>query len=112
MTRTLSPTRSRDRWFAVVDGPRLRQLRRQHGLSQAELAGKAGISLSTVTRLERRATTVLPHPHAGPPRHRTRPAPGRPHPEPVTLRPCHPLSQPFPGAGSGSTCVTCATRPG
>ena len=54
MTRTLSPTRSRDRWFAVVDGPRLRQLRRQHGLSQAELAGKAGISLSTVTRLERR----------------------------------------------------------
>jgi transcriptional regulator with XRE-family HTH domain len=31
----------------------VRQLRRQHGLSPAELAGKAGIGLSTVTRLER-----------------------------------------------------------
>ena len=41
------------RWLAVVDGNRLRQLRRQRGLSQAELAGQAGISLSTVARLER-----------------------------------------------------------
>jgi transcriptional regulator with XRE-family HTH domain len=53
MSPTLSPTRSPGRWFAVVDGARLRQLRRQHGLSAAELAGKAGIGLSTVVRLER-----------------------------------------------------------
>jgi transcriptional regulator with XRE-family HTH domain len=45
-------TRSPDRWFTVVDGTRLRQLRRQCGLSTAELAGKAGIGLSTVTRLD------------------------------------------------------------
>ena len=53
MTGTLSPARKAGRWFAVVDGARLRQLRRQHGLSPAELAGKAGIGLSTVTRIER-----------------------------------------------------------
>ena len=51
MTGPLSPARSADRWFAVLDGVRLRQLRRQHGLSAAELAGKAGVGLSTVTRL-------------------------------------------------------------
>ena len=54
MTRPLSPTCSSDRWFTVVDGVRLRQLRRQHGLSPAELAAKAGISLPPVLRLERR----------------------------------------------------------
>lgn len=53
MTYTPSPARSANRWFTVVDGVQLRQLRRQHGLSAAELAGKAGIGLSTVTRLER-----------------------------------------------------------
>ena len=53
MTRPLSPACSADRWFIVVDGVRLQQLRRQHGLSAAELAGKAGVGLSTVTRLER-----------------------------------------------------------
>jgi transcriptional regulator with XRE-family HTH domain len=53
MTGTLSPARSRDRWFAVVDGAQLRRLRRQVDLSTAELAGKAGIGLSTVVRLER-----------------------------------------------------------
>ena len=53
MTSTSSPTRSPNRWLIVVDGARLRQLRRQYGLSPAELAGKAGIGLSTVTRLER-----------------------------------------------------------
>ena len=53
MTGPLSPARSADRWFTVLDGVRLRQLRRQHGLSAAELAGKAGVGLSTVTRLER-----------------------------------------------------------
>jgi transcriptional regulator with XRE-family HTH domain len=45
--------RSRDRWFTVVDGAQLRQLRRQRGLSPAELAGQAGIGLSTVLRIER-----------------------------------------------------------
>jgi transcriptional regulator with XRE-family HTH domain len=53
MTGPLSPARSADRWFTALDGVRLRQLRRQHGLSAAELAGKAGVGLSTVTRLER-----------------------------------------------------------
>lgn len=53
MTGTLSRTRLPQRWFTVVDGARLRQLRRQCGLSAAELAGKAGVSQSTVTRLER-----------------------------------------------------------
>lgn len=53
MTGTLSPTRPPQRWFTVVDGARLRQLRRQCGLSAAELAGKAGVGQSTVTRLER-----------------------------------------------------------
>jgi transcriptional regulator with XRE-family HTH domain len=40
-------------WTTVLDGARLRQLRRQHGLSAAQLAGKAGIGRSTVIRLER-----------------------------------------------------------
>jgi DNA-binding XRE family transcriptional regulator len=53
MTGTLSPTRTADRWFTVLDGTRLRQLRHQRGLSAAELAGKAGVGLSTVVRLER-----------------------------------------------------------
>jgi len=38
-----------------VDGHRLRQLRRQRGLSQEKLADKAGISPATVARLERQA---------------------------------------------------------
>ena len=53
MTGALSPTRPPDRWLTVVDGARLRQLRRQQGLSSAELAGQAGIGMSTLTRLER-----------------------------------------------------------
>jgi transcriptional regulator with XRE-family HTH domain len=53
MTGAFSSADSRDRWFAVMDGARLRQLRHQHGLSAAELAGKAGIGSSTVIRLER-----------------------------------------------------------
>jgi transcriptional regulator with XRE-family HTH domain len=44
------PARS---WIVMLDGQRLRQLRRQHGLSQEKLAHLAGISLTTVTRLER-----------------------------------------------------------
>jgi DNA-binding XRE family transcriptional regulator len=41
------------RWIVVADGQRLRQLRRQHGMSQEALADRAGISLTTVGRLER-----------------------------------------------------------
>jgi DNA-binding XRE family transcriptional regulator len=40
------------RWLTVVDGHRLRHLRRQHGLSQEQLAIVAGISLTTIRRLE------------------------------------------------------------
>jgi DNA-binding XRE family transcriptional regulator len=37
----------------MLDGHLLRQLRRQRGLSQEALADQAGISLTTVARLER-----------------------------------------------------------
>lgn len=37
----------------ILDGPLLQQLRRERGLSQAELADQAGISVTTVARLER-----------------------------------------------------------
>jgi transcriptional regulator with XRE-family HTH domain len=39
-------------WTTVLDGQRLRQLRTQHGLSREKLAGLAGVSLTTVARLE------------------------------------------------------------
>ena len=41
------------RWTAVLDGKRLRELRRQRGLAREELASRAGISLHTLSRLER-----------------------------------------------------------
>ena len=41
------------RWTTILDGRRLRQLRRQHGVSQEQLADHAGISLTTIRRLER-----------------------------------------------------------
>lgn len=40
------------RWTTVLDGQRLRELRREHGLSQDRLAALAGVSLTTVARLE------------------------------------------------------------
>jgi len=43
------------RWIVVLDGRRLRQLRGKHGLSQAGLAGRAGVSVSVISRLERQA---------------------------------------------------------
>jgi transcriptional regulator with XRE-family HTH domain len=52
MASTLTSRPGR-RWFTVVDGRRLQRLRRQRGLSQEQLAGQAGISLTTVARLER-----------------------------------------------------------
>jgi transcriptional regulator with XRE-family HTH domain len=53
-TQTTHPGR---RWFTVLDGHRLRRLRRQCGLSQEQLAGQAGISTATVARLERQPAT-------------------------------------------------------
>ena len=41
------------RWTTAVNGARLRHLRRQRGLSQEQLADRAGISLTTMRRLER-----------------------------------------------------------
>jgi DNA-binding XRE family transcriptional regulator len=46
-------TRPAQRWTAVLDGERLRHLRRLHGMSQDKLADRAGISPATVARLER-----------------------------------------------------------
>ncbi len=40
-------------WTTALDGSRLRQLRRRRGLSQEQLADQAGLSLTTVARLER-----------------------------------------------------------
>jgi len=37
----------------ILDGRRLRQLRRRRGLSQASLADRADVSLTTIGRLER-----------------------------------------------------------
>jgi DNA-binding transcriptional regulator YiaG len=39
----------------ILDGRLLRQLRHQRGLSQAELADQADVSLTTVARLERQS---------------------------------------------------------
>jgi transcriptional regulator with XRE-family HTH domain len=47
--------RSSHSWTTVLDGTRLRKLRRERGLSQEQLAGRAGISLATVARLERQS---------------------------------------------------------
>jgi DNA-binding XRE family transcriptional regulator len=44
-------------WTTTVDGTRLRQARRDHALSRAELAGAAGISVDTLARLERQPRT-------------------------------------------------------
>jgi DNA-binding XRE family transcriptional regulator len=45
--------RCAQRWTTALDGLKLRQLRRQHGLTQEKLADRAGISLTTMARLER-----------------------------------------------------------
>jgi transcriptional regulator with XRE-family HTH domain len=52
------PTGHGDRWTAVVNGQRLRELRRQRGLSQVELAQLAEVSPNTVSKLERQQTTA------------------------------------------------------
>jgi transcriptional regulator with XRE-family HTH domain len=53
MTSTFSTHPGMQRWTTILDGRQLRQLRRQHGLSQEQLATHAGISLTTIRRLER-----------------------------------------------------------
>jgi transcriptional regulator with XRE-family HTH domain len=45
--------RRAQRWTTALDGLKLRQLRRQHGLSQEKLADRAGTSPTTMARLER-----------------------------------------------------------
>jgi DNA-binding Xre family transcriptional regulator len=41
----------------ILDGQRLRQLRRERGLSQERLADRAGLSITTVARLESQSTS-------------------------------------------------------
>ena len=45
-----------------LDGKRLRRLRLERGLSQRELAEKAGMSQSTIVLLERRGRSERFHP--------------------------------------------------
>ena len=51
--REMSRQESAQRWTTVLDGERLRQLRQRRRLSQEKLADLAGISLTTIARLER-----------------------------------------------------------
>jgi serine/threonine-protein kinase RsbW len=48
-----SPEETDQRWTAVVNGDTLRQLRHKFGLTQEQLAAKAGLSPATVAWLER-----------------------------------------------------------
>lgn len=40
-------------WISVVDGQRLRRVRRERGLSQERLSWAAGVSITTIAKLER-----------------------------------------------------------
>ena len=53
MTGAPSPPCGTQRWTTVIDGHRLRLPRCQQGLSQEQLALRTGMSLTTITRLER-----------------------------------------------------------
>jgi transcriptional regulator with XRE-family HTH domain len=57
VTATVPGNRAQ-RWTTIANGQRIRELRRQCGLAQAELAGLAGASLDTVARLERQHRTA------------------------------------------------------
>lgn len=48
--RSKNPSQS---WYIMINGHRLRQLRRDRGLTQTDLAGKVRISVTTLGRLER-----------------------------------------------------------
>jgi transcriptional regulator with XRE-family HTH domain len=52
------PSNRAQRWTIIADGQRIRELRRQCGLAQAELAALAGVSLNTVARPERQHRTA------------------------------------------------------
>ena len=52
MTSAVTTRPGAQRWTTILDGGRLRQLRRQHELSQEQLATHAGISLTTIRRLD------------------------------------------------------------
>lgn len=52
MTDPATPARPSPPWTTTLDGRQLRQLRRQHGLSQEQLAAAAGMGLTTIRRLE------------------------------------------------------------
>jgi DNA-binding XRE family transcriptional regulator len=52
MTGTPSVHPGMQRWTTVLDGGRLQELRRQRELSQEQLATVAGISLTTIRRLD------------------------------------------------------------
>jgi DNA-binding XRE family transcriptional regulator len=56
MTGTPATRTATQCWTAVLDGSRLRHLRRQRGLSQEQLADRAGISPAAVAGLERQPT--------------------------------------------------------
>ena len=64
------PTGHADRWTAVIDGQRLRELRRQRALSQAELAKLAGVSAAHGVQARAAASLLLPQPDPGPTRSR------------------------------------------
>jgi transcriptional regulator with XRE-family HTH domain len=49
------PSNRAQQWTTIANGQRIRELRRQCGLAQAELAG---VSLDTVARLERQHRTA------------------------------------------------------
>jgi serine/threonine-protein kinase RsbW len=51
--RLASPEGTAQRWTVVLKGDTLRRLRHKYGLSQEQLAAKAGLSPTTVARLER-----------------------------------------------------------
>jgi DNA-binding XRE family transcriptional regulator len=52
MTGTPSIHPGMQRWTTILDGGRLQELRRERGLSQEQLATVAGISLTTMRRLD------------------------------------------------------------
>ena len=51
--RAIKQEGNQSRWTTAIDGQLLRQMRRQRGLSRERLADLAGVSLTTVARLER-----------------------------------------------------------
>ena len=72
VTANAVATRAGRSWTTVLDGKRLRQLRRAHGLSQEQLADRARISLATVGRLERQSQASCRGRTLGPARRRAR----------------------------------------